>query len=165
MDFLSHALWAYLIAKVAGIALWPQFVFFAVFPDLAFGLPLGAYWLFKLSSRPRKFYARSEIRKLIRGDFKWLEKVYHVAHSFVTVAIFALFDWVAYGPAGVAALGGWVLHCALDTFMHKEGVVTAMPLYPLGYEVRGFFHWSEKWFLALNYSLLAVAYAWFFFLK
>ena len=164
MDFVSHALWAYLIAKVAGIALWPQFVFFSVFPDLAFGIPLGLSWLAKFSFRGR-FYTRKEIRALIKGEFKWLEKVYHVAHSFVTVAIFALFDWVAYGPAGVAALGGWMMHCALDVFMHKGGEVTAMPFYPLRYEVRGLFHWSEKWFLTLNYSLLAVAYAWFFFLK
>ena len=163
MDFVSHILWSFALARLFGIANWPLFVFFAVFPDLLFGAPLAVEWLFK--SAKGRFFARKELRNLVLGRLKWLGTVYHVGHSFVTIAVFSLFNWMVYGTIGLPALGGWLMHALVDLFMHKGGVVEAMPLYPLEWKVKGLFHWSEKWFLALNYALLAIVYAWLFFFR
>ncbi|MCX6768092.1 MAG: hypothetical protein NTY90_05205 [Candidatus Micrarchaeota archaeon] len=161
MDFPSHMLWALFLARVLGISNWTLFAFFAVFPDLAFSTPLLVAWAGK--SFRGSFRSRREIRNLVAGRFGWIKKVYRVAHSFVTAALFGLFGWLVYGQVMLPALAGWLLHCVFDLFVHKGGVVEAEPLYPLRYRVNGFIHWSDRRFLLLNYCLLAIAYAWLLF--
>jgi len=155
MDFFSHALWAFFVARSAKVKDWKQFILFSVVPDVAFALPsvlVGLFWA--ISDRLVPWEAAS-----FAANFWWVSVFYHVAHSLLTLAAFVLVARIAFGAFPWAAAGGWFLHLAMDLFTHKDSMTVPMPLYPFGPEVAGFVHWSEPWFLVVDWLLLAAVYA------
>jgi len=154
MDFISHALWAFLAARFAKVREWEQFVLFSVVPDVAFALPAVAVGLFWAVSDMRVPW---EAASLAANQW-WIGVFYHVAHSFLTLAVFVVVARLIFGVFPWPAAGGWALHLLMDLFTHKDSMTMPMPFYPFGPEVAGFVHWREPWFLAVDWLGLAFAY-------
>ncbi len=158
MDFFSHAAWAYLLSRAGKKwrTEWKEFVFFGVLPDLAFGVPL----LLLLAPKALEIIAKG-FETPVFYTVPVIPVLYAVAHSYLAaLAVFVAASAVLkriYWP-----VLGWLLHVSLDAFTHKGSVAVQAPLYPLPFQVEGFVHWNNPFFLAANWLALAMA---FFLLK
>lgn len=145
MDFFSHGLWAFLIFRKYE---WKHFgIFFAVLPDLLFGIP--ALILFVLGRQPvYTFFSESSL----------IYKLYYLFHSPLTMILCLFISSLFLGRFFYPLFFGWGLHIVVDLLTHQS-IVPSRPFYPISsFEVRGLVSWGEPWFLALNYSLLIIFY-------
>ncbi|MBI5229496.1 hypothetical protein HY991_05265 [Candidatus Micrarchaeota archaeon] len=128
-------------------------VFFAVLPDIAFGIPVIYYLL--------RFGRKTSYEKI----FSKIEPFYRGGHSllvaFSCFAITSLFIGSPYLPL----LAGWGLHSLLDIPLHKGGWVQGQAVfYPISHKrISGRWWWKEAvetkpWIAFANYSLAMLVY-------
>ncbi|VVB68373.1 Uncharacterised protein [Candidatus Norongarragalina meridionalis] len=156
VDFFSHALWAFALFHNQPNA-W-MYAAFAVLPDFLFSLP--AIFVFTTKGISPRHMRWRGAGASVPPEFGAVITAYHLSHSWL---IMGLASWVValLFPALTAPFFcGVFLHLAMDLFVHKDSVAGQMPLYPLSKRrVAGFFHWSNRKFMILNFALLALAYA------
>ncbi|MDP3986360.1 MAG: hypothetical protein U1C53_01210 [Candidatus Veblenbacteria bacterium] len=150
MDVFAHTLWAAVVYQKVPLKprLWAAFG--GVAPDLfSFGL-LFVQNLFSgaLRSGP------PELASIPAYVFA----LYNITHSLVIfgLVVFALYfirrrkwPWL---------IGGWGLHIVIDIFTHGREFFPTPFLWPFSTFTVDSFSWAEPWFMAVNYSALAVAY-------
>ena len=141
MDIFSHILWTYLPFRKkswCGLA-----ILFAILPDTGY-LLIMLYGEFGVVNINMDF---------VPGPFMAL---YHLLHSFFTLAFVALILYV-YRPNWLPALSGWLLHILIDIPTHQGDFGTRF-LYPAlpDFYFEGI-SWSNFEVLAAGYSLLLLA--------
>lgn len=161
MDIVSHGLWgAIALGRASRKSFWTAFAF-GVAPDLfsfgplfANGLLLhGLEFLNSLGRRPDP----SLIPAYVHG-------LYNMTHSLVVfAAAFALVWLVRRKP--LMAMGAWGLHIAMDIFTHANNFFPTPFLWPISDARFNGVPWGEPIVFFSNLLLLALLYAWFFFMK
>ena len=164
MDIVAHGLWAGACGAVANRKLRTKLrffstVFWGAFPDLFAFLPMAVLLIsFKFygePASPRLLFSRT-LRQAL-PHFLWPDVLYPFSHSFpVFLAVFLLAWLLLRRP--VLAMFGWPLHILMDIPTHGAGAYRTPFLWPLSsYRFSGIW-WSRRWFMILNYSLLAAVY-------
>ena len=146
MDILAHFLWTFGIywqhpkRWIAGvIGFMPDIVSFGphFMLSIARGVELG-----KPHDIPSYIYA-----------------VYSISHSLVICAIGLFLLW-HFAKNWFWLSFGWPLHILIDIPTHTDAFFPTPIFWPIsGFEVSGI-SWATGWFMAMNYGLLAVLYAW-----
>ncbi len=169
MDILAHGLWSGAAAKGVNrkyrhhhlSVKWA--VFWGIFPDLfAFALPLlwfawdlifGRVHLADLP-RPEQVEPVPTDARLI---FQVASALYTLSHSvFVFFLVFGIVFILARRPA--LELFGWLLHILIDIPTHSYRFYPTPFLWPISSWKFNGLSWATSWFLATNYTALAVVY-------
>lgn len=137
--------------------------FFGVVPDLIGFAPLFIYMIFsgRLFSGEQFPFAQTN------WTFSFAENAYNYTHSLVIFAVVtALVTLVLYIRRGREISGvvfpwpmlGWGLHICIDFFTHPDFYHTPI-VFPLSdFRFTGGISWGHPVFMAINYSLLILAY-------
>jgi len=147
MDLFSHLLWTRALTRNK---LWDmEALMFAVLPDAGFGLIM----MYVIFGKPMALDFSDAMRTIPPGFIV----VYHLLHSFVTVAIVALILWKL-RPKLLPALSAWALHICMDIPFHDDMFGTRL-LYPIlpDLYVSGM-SWGDWRVLAASYFLLLVTW-------
>lgn len=164
MDILAHGLWAGAAGAAANLKLKKKVrflptVLWGMFPDAFAFLPLfSVFILYGSFGEPinRRLLFSRALRQVL-PEFWWPEALYQLSHSLVVFLIVFLLVWLLLRRP-VLALVGWPLHVLMDIPTHGAGVFGTPFLWPLSaYRFSGFW-WSRRWFMILNYTLLAAVY-------
>jgi membrane-bound metal-dependent hydrolase YbcI (DUF457 family) len=157
VEIVAHALWATAAAEAASRRVATRirvawFAAWAMFPDLFAFTPavIAGLW-YRLSGVARIHVHHSAAR---RG---WLDfDLYEITHSLVVFALVFAVVWLLFRRP-VWELLGWALHVLMDIPTHSAHFPTPF-LWPLSsYRFVGI-SWRQWWFMALNYSALAVIF-------
>ena len=156
MDIVAHALWTTAVGisihrkrrfSLAWLAFW------GIFPDLfSFAVPavvrIGWYLtgvtphLLPDAKSPQHF------------QFVW--QLYYASHSLITFGIVFGLIWLLKKRPALELLG-WLLHILIDIPTH-QGIFALHFLWPLSpFSISGV-RWENRWFLAMNYAALLLAY-------
>jgi len=184
MDILSHGLWAGVAAKGINIKrerklnVWLT-AFWGIFPDLfAFTIPFA--WLLgnllwgnvNLSDIHRPTGAEPE-NKLLFGNgntnqaqssLAYLTSyLYNISHSlviFLLVFGLVILTKKIFKKENIIPweMGGWLLHILLDIPTHSYVFYATPVFWPLGSWKFSGYPWAHPWFIAANYSAIAIAY-------
>lgn len=167
MDVLAHGLWAGAAAKAANkkkpelkVSFW-QSVGWGAFPDLfAFTVPFGFLILGLLSGSLQYGdipIADAEPPQEMLPLFAIASQLYSISHSLIVFTlVFAVVFMIRGRP--LWELGGWFIHILLDIPTHTYDFYPTPLLWPVSEYTFSGFPWATPWFMALNYSLLAIAY-------
>ena len=155
MDVFAHTFWTAVAYQQVPFKprLWAAF--FGVAPDIfSFGL------LF--------------VQNLFNGGFQsgppelvsipaYVFVLYNFTHSLVVFGLVVLALYFIRGHKWPRLIGGWGLHIIIDIFTHGRDFFPTPFLWPVSDFTVNSFSWAEPWFMAVNYSALAVAYLiWYF---
>lgn len=169
MDLLAHALWAGAGAaqarrrgKLRQNAIAP-IVVLAVLPDLLqyvpvlMGILAGATTPGALLAYARA--APDEQTLLPPAILLFTHHLHCIMHSVVIAAGVTVIAWLLFRQRAVI-LAGWWSHILIDVFSHSAEYYAVPVFYPFSY--RGFdgLAWNTPGFFAINYTLLALVYAW-----
>jgi len=150
MDIFAHGLWtAVVYQKVPPRVRWWA-VFFGVAPDLA---SFGVFF----------------VQRLVQGTLgfgqptawsipAYVYQLYSYTHSLVVWVAAVLLVYLCDRRRIPWVLGAWGIHIVIDIFTHSADFFPTPFLWPLSSFHVNSFSWGEPWFMALNYSALAVAY-------
>jgi ABC-type branched-subunit amino acid transport system permease subunit len=169
MDILAHALWAG-AGVVAAQRQWPiaprtagGIVALAVLPDIPHVLPILGWSLFGDGA----FAALGGYAVAVPGQEPALpplvELLSHhlhcIMHSAIVAGLVTLLFWWMMRSLWIPLLGWWS-HIAIDIFTHSADYYPAPIFYPI--TQRGFdgVAWNTPWFMLLNYTALALMWAW-----
>jgi hypothetical protein len=160
MDIIAHALWTTAAASTARRKVSRRIqlgwaAFWGVFPDVfSFAIPaLVRIW----------WYATGTTHSLMptansAQHFQFVWQLYHCSHSLVVFAAVFAVVW-AMRRRPVLEMLGWGLHILIDIPTH-QGIFAIHFLWPLSaYGCQGV-RWENRWFLILNYCVLAVVLGW-----
>lgn len=169
MDILAHALWA-TAGVVAAHRRWPiaprtavATVALAVTPDLGHMLPMlgwsiagdGSFanlWRYAIAL-PGQEPAVPPVVAMMSHHF------HCILHSAIVAGLVTLLLFFALRRLWLPLLGWWS-HIVIDIFSHSSDFYPAPVFYP--FTQRGFdgIAWNTPWFMALNYTALAVVGLW-----
>jgi hypothetical protein len=170
MDILAHGLWVGAGAvwlrrrgRITTRTLWYALAF-AVAPDAIQVLPVAAWAL--ASGAPASLWAYVAASPGMEPPLPAAvalaaHHLHCMMHSIVIAGAVTAVAWLLRGRFPVALLGWWA-HIALDVPTHSSEYYAVPVLYPFTYAGVDGIAWTAPWFLALNYALLAAAYAWLF---
>jgi hypothetical protein len=169
MDILAHALWAS-AGVVAVHRRWPialhtlaSTVALAVVPDLGHMLPIVGWGLLGDGSVAQLWaYATGlpgqepAMPMLVE---MWSHHLHCILHSAIVAGVVTGMLWLVLHSLWMPLLGWWS-HIVIDIFTHSQDYYPAPVLYPI--TQRGFdgIAWNTPWFMALNYSALAITAVW-----
>jgi hypothetical protein len=165
MDFFAHGLWAGAAGAAANRKLKRklsliQAVIWGVFPDAFAFLPVVAVALwFRRPGEPITpgILFRGRLLDLLPRSLR-PEVLYQFSHSLVVFLPVFFLLWLLFRRPLLAMLA-WPLHILMDIPTHGGGTYRTPFLWPLSsYRFSGIW-WSRRWFMILNYSLIAAAYA------
>lgn len=168
MDILAHGLWVGVGAvwlrrkgRITTRTAWAA-VALAVLPDIVQIVPVAAWAL--ASGAPASLWAyilaTPGTEPPIPPALALITHHLHcIMHSVVIAAAVTAAVWLALRRFPVAMLGWWA-HIALDVPTHSSDYYAVPIFYPFTYSGFSGIAWTTPWFLALNYALLATAYAW-----
>lgn len=167
MDTIAHMLWATLGARVAArrCAVAPAAVVattaLAGLPDVVHLLPVATSVL--AGATPPA--ALIDYALAVPGQEPalpvWATLAAHHLHcTFHSALIATLVTWLVLRRYGAVwfPLYGWWSHIVIDVFSHSKAYYPAPIAYPLSYWGFDGIAWNQPWFLAMNYSALALAY-------
>lgn len=147
MDELAHALWGYGILNKSRHP-WIV-ILFAILPDIVIFVPLMLYSLVTKSFQ----FGPPDVSSIPSIVFVG----YNITHSFITVAAVLIVIYLIKKRINLF-LYAWPIHILLDIPTHTGEFFPTVFLYPLSdFYINGF-NWGTKWFMALNYSLLALLF-------
>ena len=167
MDILAHTLWA-----GAGVALLGRRVTIkpgkaaatialAALPDVFQILPVLGWWLFGSGT----FDAVKAFAIAVPGQEPsmpaqvtlFAHHTHCILHSALVAGVVTLIAWRVRGWILIPLLGWWS-HILIDVFTHSADYYASPVLYPI--TQRGFdgIAWNTPWFMAVNYSALAVVF-------
>lgn len=172
MDVFSHGLWAGAVYKFLNLKrkTTQKFNFWAaagwgMFPDLlSFTIPfiwmlLGLiFGFFSFSQLPRT-QEMEPIAQNVPLVFKMIGPLYTASHSMlVFLAVFLFVMLIFRRPIWV--MGGWFIHIFMDIFTHSYDFYPTPFLWPISNWKFNGVHWGQAWFMALDITLLVIAYGW-----
>lgn len=147
MDELAHALWAYGILNKSKHP-W-LVILFAVLPDIVIFFP---YILYTVIAKGFQF-GHPDISNIPAIVFT----AYNITHSFIIVAAVFLMIYLIKKRIYIF-LYAWPIHILLDIPTHTNEFFPTLFLYPLSdFYINGI-NWATPWFMALNYSLIALLF-------
>lgn len=160
MDIFAHALWT----GAAAVAVRPKLpqpirvrvgwcVAWGVFPDLA-------SFLIPAVVRIGRWLTGESQTLLPDGSgprFDWVWQVYNGSHSALVFSLVFAAVWLYLRRPPLEMLG-WLLHIGIDIFTHRAWFAVKF-LWPLSdYHIDGL-PWETRWFLAANWTCLAVIFS------
>jgi len=168
MDILAHTLWANAAARGANAIAskkekrnfninpaWTAF--FGVAPDFfAFTAPfiIAIYQVIFLGS---SFGGFSDHHREIAG-FDIASYLYQFSHSLVIFVLVFILVWVISKRPRYELLG-WLLHIFIDIPSHMLAFYATPFLFPISdYRFPYGIHWSNQWYMIVNYTLLLVVW-------
>lgn len=166
MDIFAHGMWAGAAAAAANQRLRKRPVrlywaaLWGMFPDLAAFTPafLLGLWAAATGQAPitnRFFFLRHGMIDALPG-FLRPEALYHFSHSLVFFGLAFGAVWRLRRSPALAMLA-WPLHILMDIPTHRAGRYGTPFLWPLtDYRFDGI-SWGQRWFMILNWSLIAAA--------
>ena len=175
MDILAHGLWtaaAYTVANKKRVqkkqkrlhVLWATF--WGVFPDLfAFTLPwiLILFGLATKTINPATIPGPDSVEPPLphsfpAGIFNLASSLYNISHSAVVFGATILCVWIVTRKI-YWEMGGWLLHILIDIPTHAYSFFPTPVFWPIsGWKFSHGISWGTPWFMAINYSLLAITY-------
>ena len=167
MDIVAHALWAGI-----GLALARRHrpvasrtvsatLALAVVPDLAQLLPLLGRALVTGDAHVLVAYATALPGKepaLPAAVALWAHHLHCALHSAVIAAVVTLALYTVARSLWIPLLGWWS-HIVIDVFTHSADFYPAPVLYPFTQQGLDGVAWNAPWFVAVNYTAIALA-AW-----
>ena len=149
MDILAHFLWTFALffkrkdRWLAGL--------FGILPDF---ISFGPHFILSFIAG-NVLFGRPELSNIPGSVFL----LYNLTHSLV---IFSLVVLVVYLLTKKIHwfMFGWGLHVIIDIPSHTKDFFPTPFLYPLPQPYVNGIHWSNPTFMSINYSLLAIVYAW-----
>ena len=161
MDILAHTLWTNAVFYKKYKTDWKNrfwSVAFGVLPDLVSFSPVFIYAFFK----------RTGFMELIGSNVwvvKYASESYNYTHSLVMFATALIVVTLIRKGKVWWPMFGWALHISIDIFTH-HGFYETPFLFPLfNYKFDHGVSWGTPWFMIVNYSALAVAYVFIFYLS
>ncbi|KKP62770.1 MAG: hypothetical protein UR56_C0005G0016 [Candidatus Roizmanbacteria bacterium GW2011_GWC2_34_23] len=152
MTTWTHGLLAFSIYQPFKKYNWKKAVWWAIFPDLFWGIPLAIYLLISHASIPNDFNQAPS----------WFYTLYGSSHSFVIAFIVI---WIVYYITKKfhSEMLAWpFLHILMDIPGHTYFQTPF--LYPLSnFSIHGFFSWTDKYFDIASYAipLLIISFTFF----
>ncbi len=171
MDILAHALWTgagigfakrrVAISRVGAAGA----IVASVLPDFVHLIPLVAWWAVGDGSAGDVLRYASAVPGTEPPMPILVGESAHHLHCFLHSAVIAgaVTAFARFLPRDLwPALAGWWLHIAIDAFTHSADVHAVPILYP--FTMAGFdgIAWNTPWFVAANYSALALAWGWLY---
>lgn len=175
MDIFAHGLWtgaayrAINLKRERPLKVWWA-IFWGILPDLFAFTPMFVWMIWGLLFGEQGFsgFQHPDEAEPIAGDtypmLQLAHSLYNISHS---LAIFLL---VA-GLIGFSfkkipwEMGGWLIHILLDIPSHSYKFFPTPFLWPFSEWKFDGWSWGQPWFMAVNYSLLAIVYFWFWYKK
>jgi hypothetical protein len=169
LDIFAHALWVGIGLTVShrrrslarNTALVT--VALATLPDIAHGMPLIVWAIFGDGSFAKLWaYAFSlpgqepVMPTLVASVAHHLHCIFHSAIVAGTITIIL---WKLVGKFWIPLLGWWS-HIVIDVFTHSADFYGAPIFYPMTQRSFDGIAWNTPWFIALNYSTLALCICW-----
>ena len=148
MDILAHALWGLIFFDSLDMNLY-LIILFSLLPDFS----AFSFEFVKLILGFKKFpHSKEEARKKIP---RYVGKIYNFTHSLVLVGCLFLILFIFYRSFSWYILP-WILHILLDIPSHPRDFFGTPIFYPFSsYKFDGY-EWGKKWFMIVNYSLIAI---------
>ncbi len=142
-----------------------------MFPDLFAFAPPFAWLAFSLVTGGMQFSdlprpdAAPEMSHSGFAVFELAEMLYRFSHSFAVFGMVMLLLWL-WKRRFYFILLGWPLHVLYDIPTHTPEFYPTPLFWPLSDWTFPYgFSWGQPWFIALNYSLLLIVYAWLYVAK
>lgn len=157
MDIAAHAMWALVLLPGEPN---PEKVIFGVLPDIAVFIP--DLLTSVVRREKRDFQTRKEMMAWYdRPQNRWKKQWYQWTHSLLIwlFIITPIMLWQRMNDYSISwFLTAVPLHILLDIPTHTHDSFPVTFLYPLSnYRVNGI-HWSNRWAIIINYSLIIVAF-------
>lgn len=155
MDLISHGLINNLIFKSLPTNERWWAIIFGMLPDL-----ISFSGVMKL-----EFFKKLLFFKKIPHAFipLFVFKIYNITHSLVIWAIIFTVIWFLGFKIMAIAFIGWAVHIVIDIFTHSAKSFPTKIFWPLSDWNYSGFTWSSAKFLIIEYSILAILYALFYF--
>lgn len=175
MDVFAHGLWGsagYLalnkrLKKPLSVRLAAVF---SVFPDVFAFAPAFAWMAWSLLSGSMSFSDMPHPDDLEPAQqdtlfiFRVTAQLYQFTHSIIVFFIvFAVVHFLLRRP--VWEMGAWLLHIFIDIPTHSYQFYPTPFLWPLSGVMVDGISWGVPWFMALNYSSLAIVYGILLYIK
>ena len=148
MDIIAHFLWTFAIffknkkRLVAG--------FFGVMPDI---VSFGPHLV--LSLIVSGFVFGKPDAASIPGSVHFL---YSLTHSLIIFIFVMLLSYVI-AKKVYWVMFGWGLHILIDIPSHSKDFFPTPFLWPISYYTVSGVSWGNRWFMIINYGLLAIVYS------
>ena len=167
MDIISHGLWGAAGYRAANVRAGARkfnlrlAAFWGVFPDLfAFSIAFVWIWWERLRGNAVPF-PRPETTEPPMPDAFWpfqlAGTLYNYSHSLVVFAVVVALVWFVRRRVPYE-MGAWLLHILMDIPTHSYRFFPTPFLWPISSWKFNGFSWGTPWFLALNYTSLALVY-------
>lgn len=158
MDVLAHSLWS-LVLLPGPPSL--EKVVMGVMPDAAVFLPNMVYRVVKRSPMP-KFQSREQMMEWYdQKENRWIKNLYRWTHSLIVwIALLTPILFFYYRRTGEILwfLLAAPLHILMDIPTHTKDSFPVQFLTPLSrLQINGV-HWSNRWVLIGNYSMIALTF-------
>ena len=177
MDIFAHTLWANAVARGAnkiaekksrrstgsgpdasGFHInggWTAF--WGVFPDLfAFSIPFFI-GLYKIISGQSLLSSFRDHHNTV-GGFDLASYFYQFSHSLIIFLLVFILIWILFGRPRYELLG-WVFHILIDIPSHNISFFPTPFLFPISeYRFSYGVHWSNQWYMLVNYIALLVVW-------
>ncbi|MBW2999540.1 hypothetical protein KY339_02605 [Candidatus Woesearchaeota archaeon] len=154
MDFFSHGFWTFLFFHKKSYRWWA--VFFGLLPDLISWSPLLVLRLFTGTFVPGPPH--------IAALPEWVWTLYGIGHSMILFLLAIVIVWYFLKKFPWVMLG-YGINILIDIPTHSREFLPTPFLWPFSEWYFPGFSWGQKWFMILNYSLLAALYLFFFLIK
>jgi len=170
MDIIAHGLWTTAAARVANRSKkiekpikigWATF--WGVFPDLFAFVPLFSFLIVEavLGNVNLSHFPGPDSLEPAQGDtlflFKLTGVLYSMSHSLIIFGLVVALIYLILKKFPLEMLG-WLLHIVIDIPTHSYAFYPTPFLWPLSDIKLDGLSWATSWFMALNYSALAVVY-------
>src|SRR3989344_3042476 len=143
MDTLAHALWSYIIFHNYELVWWA--VLFGTLPDLL----SWTVWMLWPKKGGFSWKKKPDLNLIPR----WVFTLYGITHSIFVMAAVFLAVFLVHGSIPLFLLS-WTIHVLIDIPMHTRDFLPTPFLCPISdYKFPGF-SWANKWFMALNWSVI-----------
>ncbi len=162
MDVLAHGLWTNIMYKVIPdtrnnrkLTYWG--IAFGILPDLVAFTPIFIYGIYSSIFLHQRFWSGPPGSET--PFYQYAVEAYNYSHSLViwTAVLFVVwllmrkFPWI---------MLGWALHILIDIFSHTDQYFATPFLFPISRFKISLISWGHPVFMAINYSLLIILYAW-----
>jgi hypothetical protein len=144
MDTLAHMLWTLIFFykyKYVGYAM-----LFGVLPDLS---SWGIYLVYRIGKRVP--FGKPDLSIIP----KWVFILYGITHSVIIFAAIFFCAWVVLGAMPIVMLP-WIIHLLMDIPTHTREFLGTPFLWPISSWLFPGISWGTKWFMLINYFVMAV---------
>jgi hypothetical protein len=150
MDIISHALWTNLILKDLPVEQRSLAITFSTAPDLI------SFSFLRIKEFLRKIihYTDPPLNIIPLQIFH----LYNLTHTLVIWGTVGMILYIVNLKLLFIAFFGWILHILFDIFTHTKNYFPTPIFWPLSNFHFSGVNWSNKYFMAINYTILLILY-------